>query len=137
MELGECFVKHIRFISFLDNVLTWESCVDDECKKALIHGFSVIKQLVREIFGFETVIKNLPCSEKEEALPPKLESPQETQGSSMIEESEVGSGSCVTNCLEGDESTREFDGASILEEPMIQKAMELFEATKITVQSKI
>ena len=55
----------------------------------------------------------------------------------MVEESEVGTGSCVANCSEGDESVKEFDGASILEEPMIQKAAELFEATKITVQSKI
>jgi DNA polymerase-3 subunit gamma/tau len=55
----------------------------------------------------------------------------------MVEESEVGAGSCVTSCSQGDSSVKEFDGASILEEPMIQKAMELFEATKITVQSKI
>lgn len=138
MELGECFVKHIRFVSFLDGVLTWESCVDEGCKKALSRGFSVIKQLVREVFGFETVMKNLPCAKAEEELiPVKQEIQEEPQHSSMVEESEVGSGSCVTNCSEGDESVKEFDGASILEEPMIQKATEMFEATKITVQSKI
>lgn len=138
MQLGECFVKHIRFISFVDGVLTWESCVDEECKKALGHGFSVIKQLVREVFGFETVMKNLPCTKVEELSRPKYEAPEEIlQVSSMVEESEVGTGSCVVNCSEGDESVKEFDGASILEEPMIQKAAELFEATKITIQSKI
>jgi DNA polymerase-3 subunit gamma/tau len=62
VELGECFEKHIRFVSFIDGTLTWESCVDEECKKALGHGFSVVKQLVREVFGFETVMKNLPCT---------------------------------------------------------------------------
>ena len=138
IQLGECFVKHIRFVSFVDGVLTWESCVDEECKKALGHGFSVIKQLVREVFGFETVMKNLPCTKQEEPSRPKFEAPEEIlQVSSMVEESEVGTGSCVANCSEGDESVKEFDGASILEEPMIQKAAELFEATKITVQSKI
>ena len=139
IQLGECFVKHIRFISFIDGVLTWESCVDEECKKSLVHGFGVIKQLVREIFGFDTVMKNLPCSKAEEPSRPKFEEPEAyiAEGSSMVEESEVGSGSCVTSCSQGDESVKEFDGASILEEPMIQKAMELFEATKITVQSKI
>lgn len=139
MQLGECFVKHIRFISFTDGVLTWESCVDEECKKALVHGFSVIKQLVREIFGFNTVMKNLPCSKVEESSRPKFEEPEAypAEGSSMVEESEVGTGSCVASCSQGDESIKEFDGASILEEPMIQKAMELFEATKITIQSKI
>ncbi len=141
MELGECFTAHIRFVSFADGVLTWESCVDEECKKALIHGFSVIKQLVREIFGFDTVMKNLPCAKVEEPSLPKYEEPEKfekiSEASSMVEESEVGTGSCVSNCSEGDSSVKEFDGASILEEPMIQKAMELFEATKITVQSKI
>ena len=143
IELGECFNKYIRFISFEDNVLTWESCADEECKKALGHGFSVIKQFVREIFGFETVMKNKPCSKSEDPTPkeeiPQPEPIEEEQSptSSMVEESEVGSGSCVTNCSDGDESAREFDGAAILEEPMIQKATELFEATKITVQSKI
>ncbi|WP_345993515.1 DNA polymerase III subunit gamma/tau [Sulfurimonas sp. HSL-1716] len=140
IELGECFVRHIRFISFEEGVLTWESCVDEECKKALSRGFSVIKQLVREVFGFETVMKNLPCSRSEEQIvqnQPESQEEEESQPSSMVEESEVGTGSCVTNCSEGDESVKEFDGASILDEPMIQKATEMFEATKITVQSKI
>ena len=138
IELGECFTKHIRFVSYVDGILTWESCVDEECKKALSHGFSVIKQLVRETFGFETVMKNLPCTKVEEKELPKVQEPENiSQASSMVEESEVGSGSCVTNCTEGDESVKEFDGASILDEPMLQKAIELFEATKITIQSKI
>ena len=34
-ELGECFTNNIKFISFLDNTLTWESCADEDCKKAL------------------------------------------------------------------------------------------------------
>lgn len=138
IELGECFTKYIRFVSYEEGVLTWESCVDEECKRALSHGFSVIKQLVRETFGFETVMKNLPCTKTQESELPKFQEPETpSQASSMVEESEVGSGSCVTNCNEGDESVKEFDGASILDEPMIQKAIELFEATKITVQSKI
>ena len=143
IELGECFTRHIHFVSFEEGVLTWESCVDEECKKALRHGFSVIKQLVREVFGFETVMKNLPCTKEEPQPEPVKESEysaeeqEYSQPSSMVEESEVGTGSCVANCSEGDESVREFDGASILEEPMIQKATEMFEATKLTVQSKI
>ncbi len=53
----------------------------------------------------------------------------------MIEEAEVGVGSCVASCDET--STKEFDGGDLLKEPMIQKAAELFEAVKITVQSKV
>ena len=56
----------------------------------------------------------------------------------MIEESEIGgAASCVRGCDEDDISNKEFNGADITQEPMIQKAIELFEAKKITIQSKI
>lgn len=137
MELGACFEKSISFISYENGILRWESCTDEGCKKILTHGYSVIKQLVREVFGFETKIKHEVCSK---VVPEVPENPQEIEvyePSSMIEESEMGpSASCVTNCQSSD-STKEIDGAKILEEPMVQRATELFEATKITIQSKI
>ena len=56
----------------------------------------------------------------------------------MIEDVEIGgSASCVTGCSQTDESAKEIDSNSIKDEPMVKKAMELFEATKITIQSKI
>ncbi|MDX9757118.1 MAG: DNA polymerase III subunit gamma/tau, partial [Sulfurimonas sp.] len=61
-ELGECFEKSISFISYENTILTWESCADEECKKILTHGYSVVKQLVREVFGFETKIKHEACT---------------------------------------------------------------------------
>ena len=193
-ELGTCFKEQIRFISYADNTLTWESCADETCKGKLKHGYPVIKQLVREVFGFETAIKHNPCSQKEATpepeakpaepeptmtetppepeerpafmesyetpsvqpepepapIPPEMPSPQtqtpapesETtaeapQSGSMTEEVEAGSGSCVTGCSSEDIGTKEFDGGDILEQPMIKKATELFEATKITIQNKV
>ncbi len=151
-ELGECFNDQVYFVSYENNVLTWESCADDECKQQLRHGYSVIKQFVREIFGFDTQIKHLPCSRQAEPLPQSQErqasegksedsetppKTDEPQSASMTEEIETGSGSCVTECDTNDEVAMEFDGSSILEEPMVQKAKELFEATKITIQSKV
>lgn len=136
-ELGECFEKSISFISYDNEMLTWESCANDECKKILTHGYSVIKQLVREVFGFETKIKHEVCTKapKEESI--EQPEPLEDEPASMIEEAEIGgSASCVTNC-QGSDSSREINGADILEEPMVQKATELFEATKRTVQLKI
>ncbi len=119
--LGECFKKQIHFISFSDNLLTWESCADEECKKALKHGYGVIKQLVRETFGFETAIKGVPCSQKSIS-----HEPQDPQNVA----------SCVSNCDEP--STQdEVDGTDITKEPMVQKAIELFEAKNIIIQSKI
>ena len=55
----------------------------------------------------------------------------------MTEEIETDSGSCVTGCDSDDQVSSEFDGHDILNEPMVQKAKELFEATKITIQSKV
>jgi DNA polymerase-3 subunit gamma/tau len=168
IDLGRCFKEKITFVSYRDNLLIWESCADEECKKQLKHGYSVIKQFVREIFGFETQIKAQKCSKAAPQTPPEptptpqpqTEAPQDVtvpqtppqqqmqqpapdtmqnapQPSSMTEESEVGTGSCVAGCSESDQSTKEFDGQAILEEPMIQKATELFEATKITIQNKV
>jgi len=142
-ELGECFTKNITFVSYQDNTLTWESCADEECKKALKHGYSVIKQLVREIFSFETKIKGTPCTKVQDEPSQKYiektpkEAIPEPQSASMIEDIEMGgAASCVSNC--GSVSVQdEIDGTDITQEPMVKKAIELFEAKKITVQSKI
>ena len=87
--------------------------------------------------GFETKIKHEVCSKVTPEVPEKPQEIEFYEPSSMIEESEMGgSASCVSNCQSSD-SAKEIDGAKILEEPMVQRATELFEATKITIQSKI
>ena len=146
-ELGECFTNNITFISYENNTLSWESCADEECKKLLKHGYGVIKQLVREIFGFETSIKGVPCSkpieeplQQEQHQTAPMEQPTMTdapQPTSMIEDVEIGGGaSCVTNCNE-DSIQDEVNGTDITQEPLVQKAIEMFEAKKVTVQSKV
>ncbi|SFV61079.1 DNA polymerase III subunits gamma and tau [hydrothermal vent metagenome] len=138
--LGECFEQQIRFVSYKEGVLTWESCADEECKKSLKHGYGVIKQLVRETFSFETTIKGTPCSHPIEAKKeqvPAQQQPQGAQSASTVEDIEAGgAASCVTNCAETSVQD-ETDGTDITKEPMVKKAIELFEAKKITVQSKI
>lgn len=188
-ELGECFEKSVEFKSFENGVLTWESCANEECKKVLRHGFPAIKQLVRELFGFETQIKHSLCSKEikpdeelvKETVPEpvhqtSVEQPQiqesfqepveqqniqenipepvqniadeeiqkiqqstinGPQSTSMVEDAEMGgSASCVTNC-ESSDDTPELNPPDIREDPMVAKAIELFEANKITIQSKI
>jgi DNA polymerase-3 subunit gamma/tau len=140
--LGECFEQQIRFVSYENNVLTWESCADEACKKSLKHGYGVIKQLVRETFSFETSIKGRACSkpiepkkeEKEQQMPPQ---PEGAQSASTVEDIEAGgAASCVTNCAEASVQD-EKNGTDITKEPMVQKAIEMFEAKKVTIQSKI
>jgi len=148
-DLGECFEKSVEFKSFEEGVLTWESCASEDCKKSLRHGFPAIKQLVRELFGFETKIKHIGCTktpteeqiEEVNYVEPShpidqvnIEGPQST---SMIEDAELGgSASCVTNCQSSDD-TQELNAPDIKDNPMVAKAIELFEANKITIQSKI
>lgn len=164
-ELGECFDKSISFISYENDTLTWESCANKECKKVLTHGYSAIKQIVREVFGFSTKIKHQACTKMPEAdtssepnqsaeftkheesheefheeQTPNIRQPsmEYAQPASMIEDAETGgSASCVTNCESSDEATKEIDRDAILNEPMVIKATELFEATNRKVQSKI
>jgi len=132
-ELGECFKNSISFVSFSDNVLTWESCADEACKKSLTHGYSAVKHLVREIFGFETKIKGVACT-KAQIVQPTMPEPQST---TMIEDAEMGGdASCVSNCNDAP-PLEETDGTDITKEPMVQRAIEMFEAKKVTVQSKI
>lgn len=171
-ELGECFSENIFYKSFENGLLTWESCAKDECKEKLRHGWGVINHFVKDIFGFETKIKNLSCSkaeaeqtpapqeapkemprleEAEPARAPEYHSPVPTSAQmdaqpleesfSMVEE-EILEGSCVSGCAGEDasyldEASKEIDAASIMDEPMIKKAQEMFEATKITIQSKV
>ncbi len=126
--LGECFTNNITYISYANETLTWESCADEECKKVLKHGYAVIKQLVREVFSFETKIKGVACT--------KTESFQNPQSASMIEDVELGNVSCVSNCADP-APLDETNGVDITQEPMVARAIEMFEAKKVTVQSKI
>jgi DNA polymerase-3 subunit gamma/tau len=144
-ELGECFTHNIRFISYENDTLTWESCANEECKKTLKHGYSVIKQLVRETFSFQTKIKGIACTQEPKNEPvqePQQQAPQQTSQPEMQSASTVGdieaggAASCVTNCNEPSMQD-ETNGTDITKEPMIQKAIEMFEAKKVTVQSKI
>ena len=202
-DLGLCFSENIFYKSFEDGILTWESCAKDECKDKLRHGWGVINHFVKDIFGFETKIKNLSCSKqaesevssvkqaesevssvkqaegevssvkqaevdsvKKEALEkivesiaqpmqqaPEMNNPsamptQEQMDAQPIEEAasmiedEIMDASCVSGCQGEDasnldEASKEIDASSIMDEPMIKKAQEMFEATKITIQSKV
>ena len=63
-KLGLCFSQNIYYKNFENNLLTWESCAQDDCKDKLRHGWGVINHFVKDIFGFETKIKNLSCSKQ-------------------------------------------------------------------------
>ncbi len=134
-DLGECFQEQIHFVSFENKLLTWESCATDTCKAQLRHGYSVIKHFVQEVFGFDTKIKSIPCSQNPDKKTSVTDQKKLPEPLSMIEENDLGNGSCVSNAP--NEATVAMTTPDLLEEPMVKKATELFEATKITIQSKI
>lgn len=145
VELGICFMKNVTFISYENDTLTWESCAEEEDKELLKNSFGIIRQFVREIYGLSTQIKSNGCTKTPEEIAPPIQEEEIIVAAaddasipepvSMVEEAEIGVGSCVSQCDET--SLKEFDGSDVLKEPMIEKAATLFEATKITVQSKV
>ena len=67
IELGECFKNSIKFISYKDNIITWESCPDKECINLLKRYFSpVIRPLINEIFGLDVTINVIRCPKQEQ-----------------------------------------------------------------------
>jgi len=122
-ELGECFEKSIKFVSFDGSTLTWQSNPPSECKEKLRLSYGTIKHLIKEIFGLETKIKKID--------PPK----EEPSCSSMIEEAELGSSSCISS--QAGLKTSELQTQDILNSSLVQKAKTLFGAKKISVKDKV
>ena len=128
-RLGECFSKNISFISFLNDTLTLSSTAQDECRKMLRDGYSFIKYAVKEVFTPTTIIK------VEQKQPYTLSTkPQNKPKQSTHNEPNCGS-SCVANSVIGE--TKEIDPSTILENPFVKKATQLFQPTKIYIKSKV
>jgi len=78
LDLGICFETSVKFISFENNVLVWESCPSKECKKLFKRFFSpLIRPLINEVFGIGVRIEPIKCEnqmdnkEKKIVLKPK------------------------------------------------------------------
>jgi len=72
-EIYKCF-EDVKFISFENNTLIWESCVDENCKKLLRKYWgSVIKVIIDDIFGIGTKVVPEKCSKNIEIVQPQKE----------------------------------------------------------------
>ncbi len=120
-ELGECFEQSVEFVEFKDGVLRWIAEPRQECKEKLKHSYPTIRHFVQEIFGIDTKIQKVEP-------PKKCEEPD-----SMIEEAEFGS--CIQK--EAGLGAKERESRDILNDPMVQKAKELFKAKRIVVKPKV
>jgi len=131
-HLGECFEENIKYIEFKDDKLSWESIADGDDKELLRNHWMAINMLVKDIFGFETKIVNIS---KKKALieeKPKDNAHQDSNSGSMIEDIEMQQpSSCVTPMVE------EKDPSTLLEEPMVKEAIELFNPKKVRIKRNV
>jgi DNA polymerase-3 subunit gamma/tau len=148
-ELGECFKNSINYKSFASNVLRWESSASSEEKTMLKHNWGMIRMFAQEIFGYETKIKNIP-KELPSSIEKKVKRVTEAfiEPISMIEdevfhqpiesqqEEPPMKSSCVAPSHGGVESAKEKDERTILDEPMVAKALELFAPKKVRVKRR-
>lgn len=153
-ELGMCFETNIEFESFKEGTLTWSSTAQGEEKKQLITHWGVINMFVKELFGFETKILNIAkeqapypeeerkkksdetvASSPEEGIHPSPEEEECNASASMIEDIEMKS-SCIAPEAGDTEAAKEKDPSSLLEEPMIKAAIELFNPKKVRIKRK-
>ncbi|NOZ89656.1 MAG: DNA polymerase III subunit gamma/tau [Epsilonproteobacteria bacterium] len=137
-ELGKCFEKSIEYNSFSNNLLTWESTATADDKTMLKNNWGIIRMFVQDIFGFETKIKNIS-----KELPSNItcQKVQIDEPVSMIEDELLNSQEPITNsCVSPDdgsaESAKEKDEKTILQEPMVAKALELFAPKKVRLKRK-
>ena len=167
-ELGECFKHSIKYLSFKNNILRWESSASPEHRTLLKNNWIVIRTFVQDIFGYETKIKNvskeLPSTVKVETTTSKSNGselarlkPLVCQSNSIeepismiedelfnqpnfvqqkVEEEMPMKSSCVAPDDGGTESEKEKDERTILDEPMVAKALELFAPKKVRVKRK-
>ena len=149
-DLGECFKHSIAYVSFENNLLTWESSASDEEKVLLRNNWSMIRMFVQDLFGFETKIKNIS-----KELPSQVKSNSVEEPSSMIEDEVLNQpieecnkppiddnempmkSSCIAPEAGDTEAAKEKDERTILDEPMVAKALELFVPKKVRVKRKV
>ncbi len=121
-ELGEIFSKDIRFISFTNHTLTWESLASGANRERLKNSYSIIKNLALEVFGVQTQIKSISNPNQTFSTPqqstPNLEGPAKEPAIAEPQDS----------------IQAEVDAALAL--PLLQNAKELLEIKQIKVRPK-
>ncbi len=155
-ELGDWFNHSTRYLSFEDNILTFKVFDFKRDRTLLKNRWMIIRTFVQEVFGIDTILNDI----FNEDLPSSLQKEEED---SIIEESSIimedflepismiedeilnqtiqeelpMKSSCIAPEDGGVESAKEKDEGTILEEPMVAKALELFAPKNVTVQRRV
>ncbi len=140
-DLGACFERNIGFESFVDGKLTWSSTAEGADKRLLITHWGVINMFVKELFGIETKIVNVtkekaqnnPVEAKKVDTPLAINEESCNASASMIEDVEMKS-SCIAPEAGENEASKEKESSTILEEPMVKKAISLFDPKRVRIK---
>jgi len=130
-DLGECFETSITYKSFKDNRLIWESSATGKRRITLKNHWGLIRLFVQEIFGYKTKIKNI--SKELPKIEPIPIVKNEILNHSIEEEMMMKPS---VSRIEIKKLIKENDKKSILDEPMVAKALELFSPKKVRIKRK-
>ncbi len=122
-DLGKCFEENINFLNFINDDLQLEICANEEEKKVLRHGWGVIKQFSKEIFGINTKISVKPGVKKKSIEPIKEEN-SETEALQELPD------------LNPTLTKEQQQVQDILKNPLIEEAKKLFEPKSIKILTK-
>lgn len=133
-ELGEIFSQEIRFVSFIDHTLTWESLASGANRERLKNSYSIIKNFVLEIFGLKTQIKSISnpsLTPPTQATLKESETPFAQNNDSNIKSNPQPLSSSQTS---QPQTTAQAEVNAALELPLLQSVKEILEIRQIKVR---
>ncbi len=122
-KLGECFEKNIKYISYNNNILTWESTATGEDRNLLKYNWGRVRMYLQEAFGFDVSIKNVTKTVKSNKI----------NKSKEVKEVKEKSSESKNKIIKPPVKKYEEE---ILKHPMIVKVKELFLPKKIWIFKK-
>lgn len=138
-ELGEIFAKEIRFVSFAEDTLTWESFASGSNRERLKNSYSIIKNLVLEVFGLNTQIKSIsgtnqttqPANTQESNA---LLNPKDSNIESQKDNPKTQDSFTPPPQTSQPQNTIQSEVNAALELPLLQSAKEILEIKQIKVR---
>jgi len=140
---GSCFERRVRFVSFNNDELCLEFPSEDESTKDDLkllreHYKALIIPFIKNIFGDSTKINISTYSavETKEASSGN-ENIQSSPEPKIYNDDEMPSSCMMPKSDPDNEASKDKDPATLLHEPMIEKAIELFDPTKVRIIQKV
>ena len=130
-DLGKTFEECVKFVSYENGTLTWESSADDNEKYILREGWGIIKLFVQEIFGIDTTIK--PIQKKKSK---KDVENSDVKNSNIQTSKEPQSNSCIMPEAINNKATQDTDPNNLLKEPLIEELIKYFEPKRVVIKQK-